>query len=49
VLNYLFTSCDRFCDDPELFEDGDVTEKELLADAENALSALWNDQAGLPA
>lgn len=40
ILNYLFSSCDRFCNDPGLYEEGDVTENELKFDATKALEQL---------
>ena len=32
-LNYLFSSADSFCNDPELFEDGDLNEEQLRTDS----------------
>ena len=40
ILNYLFSSCDQFCDRPELFDSRNISAHQLKRDATNSLEAL---------
>lgn len=40
ILDSLFSDVDMFCPDSDLFEDGDLTESDLLNSAKRALKKL---------
>ncbi|MCX2795990.1 colicin immunity domain-containing protein [Microbulbifer thermotolerans] len=48
ILNYLFSSCDMYCGESDMFEKGDLTEEDLRKDAEKALEKLKKLQHDLP-
>ena len=37
ILNYLFSSCDQFCDRPELFDARNISSEQLKRDATSSL------------